>query len=350
MKLSIPLLLCALAVPAIAKDNLRAESQRQSLTTRKHKKANAEECTLMVKTYLWADANLEGTDEVEFACAMDAQDMNGVSNINRLIELSNKQKSDMKKALKEGRLIPGKSTLKHGNAFYDDKRLFISYKLDVSSSIGNPKKNESGNANNKRRHLVTTTGTKPILVVRVIDSEGKAVPQDAATVGDDVFGTLSDPNNLASQMKACSFDALDVVPGPIVQEKEAAPGVIEVTIPGRLEDYSGYEAEADITAAVQAYLGITLPGPYQHVMYVIENCYDGCGYAAYAYINSWLSLYCASYYRSVGVQMHEIGHNFGFAHSGGLDGATYTDHTGYMGNPCYGDDNCEICFNAVKNW
>jgi hypothetical protein len=48
--------------------------------------------------------------------------------------------------------------------------------------------------------------------------------------------------------------------------------------------------------------------------------------------------------------MHEIGHNLGLAHSGGLNGATYTDHTGYMGNPCYGDDNCEICFNAAKNW
>ena len=27
-----------------------------------------------------------------------------------------------------------------------------------------------------------------------------------------------------------------------------------------------------------------------------------------------------------------------FAHSGGLNGATYTDHTGMMGNPLYSDD------------
>ena len=34
----------------------------------------------------------------------------------------------------------------------------------------------------------------------------------------------------------------------------------------------------------------------------------------------------------------EIGHNFNLAHSGGLDGATYTDHTGLMGNPLYSDE------------
>jgi len=36
-------------------------------------------------------------DEVKFGCAMDAQDMNGVSSINLPIELSNKQKNDMKR-------------------------------------------------------------------------------------------------------------------------------------------------------------------------------------------------------------------------------------------------------------
>lgn len=32
----------------------------------------------------------------------------------------------------------------------------------------------------------------------------------------------------------------------------------------------------------------------------------------------------------VGVTVHELGHNFGMAHSGGLNGETYTDHTGMM--------------------
>jgi hypothetical protein len=38
------------------------------------------------------------------------------------------------------------------------------------------------------------------------------------------------------------------------------------------------------------------------------------------------------------------------AHSGGLDGLVYTDHTGLMGNPLYSDDVGAMCFNAAKNW
>ena len=46
----------------------------------------------------------------------------------------------------------------------------------------------------------------------------------------------------------------------------------------------------------------------------------------------------------------EIGHNLNLAHSGGLDGAEYTDHTGMMGNPLYLDDVGAMCFNAAKSW
>ena len=64
----------------------------------------------------------------------------------------------------------------------------------------------------------------------------------------------------------------------------------------------------------------------------------GCGWAAYAYVNSWMSVYQAHYYKLVGVTVHELGHNFGLAHSGkASDGKAYTDHTGMMGNPLYSD-------------
>jgi len=38
------------------------------------------------------------------------------------------------------------------------------------------------------------------------------------------------------------------------------------------------------------------------------------------------------------------------AHSGGLNGQTYTDHTCLMGNPLYSDDVGKMCFNPAKNW
>lgn len=86
-------------------------------------------------------------------------------------------------------------------------------------------------------------------------------------------------------------------------------------------------------------------------MFLTENCYgSGCGWAAYAYIRGWLSLYKLDHYIKPGVVLHEIGHNLGFAHSGGLDGRTYSDHTGLMGNPLWGDDLGQMCFNAAKNF
>lgn len=57
-------------------------------------------------------------------------------------------------------------------------------------------------------------------------------------------------------------------------------------------------------------------------------CWDQCWYSFYQGTN---------YYKSA-VQMHELGHNFNMAHSGGLNGQTYTDHTGAMGNPLYSDE------------
>lgn len=105
------------------------------------------------------------------------------------------------------------------------------------------------------------------------------------------------------------------------------PGVIEVNIPISLNNTKGTVRNA-VNAAVMAKLNLnSLPGPFQNVMYVLNKCYQECGWAAYAYVNSWNSVYQGDYYKMVGVQVHELGHNFNLAHSGGLNNATYTDHT-----------------------
>ena len=62
---------------------------------------------------------------------------------------------------------------------------------------------------------------------------------------------------------------------------------------------------------MQNLLGVTLPGPYKHVMYVLQKCYLECGWAAYAYVGGWNSVYVGAYYKQVGVTVHELGHNFG---------------------------------------
>lgn len=86
-------------------------------------------------------------------------------------------------------------------------------------------------------------------------------------------------------------------------------------------------------------------------MYLTKDCYgDNCGWAAYAYINSFISVYKRDNFAKPGVVQHEIGHNIGFAHSGGIDRRTYSDHTGLMGNPLWGEQWGKMCFNAAKNF
>jgi hypothetical protein len=149
---------------------------------------------------------------------------------------------------------------------------------------------------------------------------------------------------------------LDFIPGDnnsglIDQAMYDAPGVISVNIDISIEDSAKNDIQNAITVKVQDKLGVKLPGPYKHVMYIVENCYIDCGYAAYAYINSYLGVYVGPNYKYVGVLLHELGHNFGLLHSGGLDGVkVYSDHTCMMGNPWAQDDFGRMCYNGAKNW
>ena len=62
-----------------------------------------------------------------------------------------------------------------------------------------------------------------------------------------------------------------------------------------------------VTQAAQAKLSVSLPEPFQQVMYNLEKCYVDCGWAAYAYINSWNSIYQGNYYYQTGVQVRKLG-------------------------------------------
>ena len=343
----------ALSAPMTSAANLRSSKlESDSSSSRNLKVAKAVECTLMVAS----DARiLEGAtehlEEDTYECEMDPEDMGGVSGQTLPLLASQAQLAILKKMFNDGDLIPGESTLEHGpNAEFNRDGFFVPSGLDISKNV-----RKNNGTNNGRRRLAITTGDKPILVVKVTDVNGLARSENPAQIGDNVFGTVSDLVNLASQMKACSFDQLNIVPGTLPNgavdtNVMPAPGVIEVTINVPLVGNDRSTIRNAVTAAVQTKLNVSLPGPYQQVMYVLESCYQDCGWAAYAYINSWNSVYQGNYYYMTGVLMHELGHNFNLAHSGGLDGATYTDHTGLMGNPLYSDDVGKMCFNAAKNW
>jgi len=145
-----------------------------------------------------------------------------------------------------------------------------------------------------------------------------------------VFGTNGDPGNLKTSLAACSHQQLNVVAG-VDSAKElaggTAPGVVEVTIPISLSDNDYWIIGNAVTTALSTDLGISVPGDYQQVMYALEGCYgngSGCGWAAYAYINSWNSVYNGGYYKAVGVQVHEVSVNLMFSRSVSVSHTTIT--------------------------
>jgi hypothetical protein len=133
-------------------------------------------------------------------------------------------------------------------------------------------------------------------------------------ISDDLFGTINDPNNMVTQFYDCSWGQLDIKTGPRdntdISQHEVAPGVIEVNIDIPLAGNSRATIRNAVTTAVQSKLGFNLPGPFDHVLYILQGCYVDCGWAAYAYINSWNSVFQGRYHTYTGVQVHEIGKSF----------------------------------------
>ena len=123
---------------------------------------------------------------------------------------------------------------------------------------------------------------------------------------DEVFGTGVDPINLKSGLEECSWNKINVIVGD-GNAAEVATGVIEVTIDLPLDGSSDSAIRNAVTSAATSKLGHGLPGPYDYVLYSLEKCYgNDCGWAAYAYINHWNSVYQAVYYKRPGVLMHEV--------------------------------------------
>ena len=204
-----------------------------------------------------------------------ADTANGKSGTTRNIIASAAQMKTLKGMLESGDLVSGETVLTPGvGASFDEEDLIIPEGADLK---GGTRRDRS------RRRLAVTKGDKPILVVKVTDSAGKARSENSAQISDNIFGTYGDLVNLKSQLAACSFDQLIVQPGLNPPDShEVAPGVIEVTIGVTLSGNSRGTIRNAVTTAVQSKLGHSLPGPYQQVMYVLHSCdHTDCGWAAY---------------------------------------------------------------------
>lgn len=114
-----------------------------------------------------------------------------------------------------------------------------------------------------------TVGSRTVLVLRVIATDASTTAT-VAELSDSVFGTSGDPVNLASQMSACSYGQLTMIPysGTTSTGVTISGGVVEVPINTYVGGRSKGSIDTDITNAATALLG-SLGGQFDHVMYCV---------------------------------------------------------------------------------
>ena len=274
-------------------------------------------------------------------CEMHPDDSNGNQGISLELAISETQRMDLEDLIKSGNISPGRDSLSISGKKFDSKKVYIHHGIDIGSLV-------IKNNDDARRNLAdsTNTGTKSILLVKVIDSGGLTVPDTPEFMSDEgkkysihpslaslinllhllrihspgithltpsfllyfkVFGNNGDNGNLEAALSSYpnGGDQLTFIAGKTGtvegnDPNEVALGVVEVTIPISLIGSTNNDIRNAVTTALSTQIGISLPGDYQQVMYVVEDCYgDDCGWDAYAYVNSWNSVYAGLSYRSV---------------------------------------------------
>ena len=190
----------------------------------------------------------------------------------------------------------------------------------------------------QKSRKLAVTGRKKMLVVRA-DAKDHSTTADMATLSNNIFGTAGDTVTLKSQYDACSYGQL------IFEPYEENGGVVEVDIRGKVEGVDKFRVEDLMIAGAEEITGGL--EQFDHVMLCLP---PGTGdWIAYAYVGSWLSVFNDDWCQQLSTQVHEVGHNFGLAHSG-KNGDDYGDKSGMMGYSFRSGDTPLQCFNPSKSY
>ena len=158
------------------------------------------------------------------------------------------------------------------------------------------------------RKLAVVTGTKSILVVRIVASGVGPSPSESA-LSDSVFGNNADgdgadPINVKSQYAACSHGKIRFVEA---NDRNGNSGVnirngavtISVATSVNEQDYVIRNA---VTATFYSLFGVYPNAVADHVMYCMPP--GSMDVIAYAFVNSYLSIYSDLWCTYVSAQMH----------------------------------------------
>jgi hypothetical protein len=209
------------------------------------------------------------------------------------------------------------------------------------------------NVDQLRRHLSSSTlGDKSVVAVRVQTTDA-VYSNSEAVLRREVFGIGEggDIFNLASGYDQCSYGSLTF--SPLASQSGSGGvsienGVVTISVDVAAEGNTDANVRNAVTNKIRATFGDNMQSVADYWMYCLPPGTDG-GWIAYAYINSYISVYNNNWCNYPSGQMHELGHNLGFAHSG--EGtAQYDDRSGMMGYSYSNDEGPVMCFNAAKSW
>mmetsp|Transcript_3716 Transcript_3716/g.5498 ORF Transcript_3716/g.5498 Transcript_3716/m.5498 type:complete len:621 (-) Transcript_3716:90-1952(-) len=227
------------------------------------------------------------------------------------------------------------------------------YVPEVESTIT---EDQERNLSELRRQMAVVTGQKTVLAVKIVVSDG-AYGFDPSYLECKVFGTTNgsesncnDSYHLTNGYSECSYGKLTLTKAAARtgsgNASSISNGVVTVTLPTTSTTAGDGTVRNAVTSALNSAFG-SATSLADHLMYCLPpNTMNGI---AYAYINSWNSVYSNNWCNNVSVQLHEIGHNLNLAHSN--EGTqTYADQSGMMGYSYNNESTPRMCFNAAKNF
>lgn len=228
---------------------------------------------------------------------------------------SETQLNDLREALHRGELVSSQTTLVGLGVdltLFNSENIIDETATSIQDMMGDIKDavvslptsdkwtfQSASNRHLSNRQLATYEGTKKVLVVRIIDKNGLVNPDPPSVMSDKIFGTNGDKYTMSSQFQACSFGKLQITNQYDVSIPQSAPGVVEVQTDVDIATNSIYSLRNGFTIATEAKLGISLVNSFDHVLYVVEKCYVECGWAGFAAVNSWWSVYHSHHYKSM---------------------------------------------------
>ena len=146
------------------------------------------------------------------------------------------------------------------------------------------------------------TGTRTVLALYVVapdvSTEG-VMSGEPDSLEDDIFGTYGDTYNLRSQYDGCSFGQIDMIPAELTTSTgvSVTSGVHQINISANVKTNKEETITNFVLEAAEQELG-DLESQFDHVMVCVPlgTLDGGNNFWAYAYINSWNSVYQGPYY------------------------------------------------------